>query len=77
MIIKSIGTDGYFPILKKSRKNNMLSLCNDFHKIVEQIDEAEENLNLANVRTMISTFVYLQQPEDGLLISEKLLDASE
>ena len=55
----------------------MLSLCNDFHKIVEQIDEAEENLNLANVRTMISTFVYLQQPEDGLLISEKLLDASE
>ena len=72
-----VGIEGYFSVLKKDRQqNDMLVVPPDADSVADSLAMAEVNLNMANVRTIITTSVYFGQPNnEQKLLSERLLSA--
>ena len=77
--IQEVGVSGYFKVLKQdSRNNNAIIVPPEASNIVESMNRAEKDLNMANVSTVISTIVSLRAPNhDTNLISEKLLEFTD
>ena len=87
--INRVGINGFFQVLKIDRQQQhgggatrtgamkMVIVPPDAFNVADRINMAEMDLNLDNVRTIVSTVVSLRRPNhDSTLLSEKCLFSS-
>ena len=76
--IIEVGINGYFQILKKNPDQGNLPYVTEIAKdMVDRINEEEKDLQMENMRTMITTIVSFNKPvsKKEILLSEKLFRA--
>mmetsp|Transcript_13910 Transcript_13910/g.18980 ORF Transcript_13910/g.18980 Transcript_13910/m.18980 type:complete len:122 (-) Transcript_13910:2077-2442(-) len=74
-IVTNLGTNGYFPVLRMDESDgDYVNVTQDAFDITEHINNAEIDLKMDEVRTMISTIVSIGKPNHAQhMLSEKLL----
>lgn len=78
--IARLSTNGFFPVLMSSGKGRkkIVEVHGAADEIIDHLNEAEIDLKMDEVKTMVSTIVSFGQPSQSqLLLSEKLLLGSE
>lgn len=60
--MNKLSANGYFSLLKHEGKSRVINVTTDAYEISELVNEAEADLKLDDVRTMITVIVSFGQP---------------